>query len=144
MPTLRSGKEWSLLFHAFLFSMPCVGLGVLGSLVLLWGSLHGGSQAFQAFLVAGAAWLLLSAIVPVCVIVVFTSWEKAVPAGPRGGLRMLDVLVVLSAVQGIPAQVMIGSLRSESFFVVLAVLLGAPWLTLACHMRWKAARAVSG
>ena|GEM_PF-1649670 len=141
MPMLRTRKEWGLLFHASLFSMPCAGLGVLGSLVLLWGSLHGGNQAFQAFLVAGAAWLLLSTIVPVCVIVVFTSWGKAVPAGPRGGLRLLDVLVVLSAVQGIPALAMVGrDLSEDPVFLLLTVLLGAPWLTLACHMRWRAER----
>lgn len=140
----RTAKDWSLLFHAFLFSMPCVVLGVLGSLIMLWAELHGSEKSLQEFLVVGAVWMLLSALVPACVIVVFALWVKAGPAGPRGGLRLLEALVVLSAVQGIPAQVMIGTFRSEPFFVVLAVLFGAPWLTLACHMRWKAARALSG
>ncbi|AVJ31847.1 hypothetical protein CLM74_03140 [Stenotrophomonas sp. MYb57] len=69
-------------------------MGVLKVLVLLWGARHGSAHVF---FVARTVWLLLSAVVPACVILMYALCLKARPAGPPGGPGLLKMLVVRSA-----------------------------------------------
>ena len=121
-----------LALHFWLLSVPRVLFSFYFAFLMTWGALLRGSVVFLSMI---ALWALLSLLALSFIYRLINAWHERGTAGLRENSEPLSAMGLICAMQaGCAMYIVVGPFGM--LFLPVSIALGAPWLTLVCHLRW--------